>query len=174
MHHPANVYPVFVYLLALKFDGTSYVHTCASIEPIPMFELKLILYVFAVHCAYKFTIPFAVCVKFSTSCPLLYDVPVPSCFVFQFLNVYPILVYLFSDSLAVVLYSNFEFSIVPVVVSVGAFWLYITVYLFFVQIAYRVIVPFGVVTKFDTSALSLYNFICVEPVASLASISFAS
>ena len=111
--------------------------------PFPPFELNITKYSFGFHCAYKFTVPFGVPVKFLTTCLSSYLVPVPSSCVFQLSNVYPVFVNEFGVMLCSTSYVNCWFVIFPVPV----FSLNTTVYVFavFSAVAVNVTSCFGIV-----------------------------
>ena len=106
--------------------------------------LKIIVYSFGNHCAYSINVPFGVGTRFLTNCSFVYFVPVPSSFVFQLSNVYPVFVNLFDVSFCSTSYTKLWSSIVPVPV----FSLNITVYVFtvFSAIAVNSTFCFGIIT----------------------------
>ena len=148
--HPPNVYPVLVNAFAVNFFAVPYVIDKSDISPSPPFASNLILYEFAVHCAYRFILPLFVSTKLFTLFLFVYFVPVPSFFIFQLLNVYPALVNAFAVNVFAVPYVIDKSDISPL--ASVAFLLNFIVYLFAVHTAKSVIVPLFVFTKLFTLA----------------------
>ena len=136
--HPTNVQPVNLYPLSVKFFTTSYVCELDAVVPliVPLAALGLLLsytivYLFADHWAYWFTVAPADVVRFLTLAPFSYAVPEPFDNPFQPINVQPVKAYALSVKSTDLSYSASVSAIVPLTVPVavlGLFALYAIVY----------------------------------------------
>ena len=118
-YQPRNVYPVLLASASsVVVYAVSYVLSFAVIA-VPPSTLYVSLYVFAVHCAYNVIDPVAK--RLVTLWLFVYVVPVPSAFVFQFLNVQPVKLYPFAVNAFATSYVCVDAAVLPLNVPVAPF-----------------------------------------------------